>query len=193
MKLSLGTRKMRLARQWTLAAGIAGGILLSVGAIGCGQKGGAARPAGATTTEKRDASFALPLKQQVRWTYTGDPVPALRQKPAYLLKTIGFAKSSTSVDGEASAVIRDLAASMQERPRIRVLFLGLTDRGPEALNAEDLGLKRARSAREALVAQGIVKDRTEAATFGSSVATGDPSDAVSQEKDRRVEVWLIEE
>jgi outer membrane protein OmpA-like peptidoglycan-associated protein len=82
---------------------------------------------------------------------------------------------------------------MQSRPKIRVLFLGLTDSGPEKLNDEDLGLKRATAARETLIGLGVAKERTERATFGCRAATGDPSDPIAQEKDRRVEVWLIEE
>lgn len=191
MKLSPGAKSTRIQR--TLAAGLACSAVLLAGVLACGGKATSGRPAGPTSGEKRDQSFAVPLKQQVRWAYTAEPTPAPTKKPAYLLKTIGFAKGSLTVDGEASAVLRDVVALMQARPKMRVLFLGLTDKGPENVNADDLGAKRARSARDYVVGQGVAKERTEGATLGSKAATGDPSDAVAQEKDRRVEVWLIEE
>lgn len=191
MKLSPDTKSTGIPRRF--AAGLALAVVLLAGLLACAGKTKSARPGGPTSAEKRDQSFALPLRDQVRWSYAVEPTPPPTKKPAYLLKTIGFAKGSVTVDGEAAAVLRDLAGQMKERPKMRVLFLGLTDKGSENLNAEDLGMKRGRAAREFVIAQGIAKDRTELATLGSRAATGDPSDAVAQEKDRRAEAWLLEE
>ncbi len=171
---------------------LAAAVLLAA-PLACARKAGTPASPRSRAAQDYDSSFLLPRAQQVRWAYEGDTNPALAKKPSYLWKTIGFAAGSTTLDREAMSVEQDIAKVMQERPRIRVLFLGLTDQGTEKLNDMNLGLQRASAARDFVIKAGVARDRTEMATLGSRYAGGDPSDPVAQEKDRRVEIWLIEE
>ena len=78
-------------------------------------------------------------------------------------------------------------------PRCASCVLGLADAYGEKLNAENLGLLRARAAREFLVSQGIAKERMEMATIGATAAVAKPDEKIAQSLDRRVEIWLLEE
>lgn len=173
--------------------GLAAVALALAGPISCGGRKVQTAGEGQTAVQSQNQNFVVPLREQRRWNYEIDPTPALARKPAYLLKTIGFPSLGAGLDNQANAVLRDVATLMKDRPKVRVLFLGLTDRGSENVNSDLLGANRAKTARDFVTGQGIERARTEMATFGSRVALGDPRDKVSQEKDRRVEVWLIEE
>ncbi len=61
------------------------------------------------------------------------------------------------------------------------------------LNAENAGLRHSRAARDALVSHGIAGDRLKMATFGAELAGAEAIEPVGQERDRRVEIWLIRE
>jgi outer membrane protein OmpA-like peptidoglycan-associated protein len=162
--------------------------------LACGPKT-AKRPPSTTRMSgeaQRDQAFLVPLKQQQRWAY-GETKPALSSKPAYLLRSINFEENGSSLDAEASGVCRDFAKVMAEKPKVRILLLGLADAYGEKLNAENLGLLRARATREFLGQQGVAKDRMEMATIGSAGAVAKPDEKIAQSLDRRVEIWLIEE
>lgn len=174
------------------ALGLAALLLALAGPISCGGRK-AQSSGGDGLSNQQSQGFIVPLREQRRWAYEIDPTPALEKKPAYLLKTIGFPSLGSSLDNEALAVLRDVATMMKERERVKVLFLGLTDQGTEKVNSDNLGLNRAKASRDFVAEQGVEKTRTTMATFGARAARGDPRDPVAQEKDRRVEIWLIEE
>lgn len=176
------------------AAALAVTALALAGPLACGPKAAKApaSPPRLSAEAQRDQAFLLPVKQQQRWTY-GEAKPAPSRTPAYLLRSFNFEENGSTLDAEATGVCRDFAKIMAERPKVRVLLLGLTDAYGEKLNAENLGLLRARAAREFLVQQGVAKDRTEMATIGAMGAVAQPEEKIAQTRDRRVEIWLMEE
>jgi outer membrane protein OmpA-like peptidoglycan-associated protein len=176
------------------AFALAATALALAGPLACGPKTAKVPPAPPrlTAEAQRDQAFLLPVKQQKRWEY-GEARPAPSKMPAYLLRSFTFAENSSTLNAEATGVCRDFAKIMAEKPKVRVLLLGLTDAYGEKLNAENLGLLRARAAREILVQQGVAKDRTEMATIGATGAVAQPEEKIAQTRDRRVEIWLMEE
>jgi outer membrane protein OmpA-like peptidoglycan-associated protein len=168
--------------------------LVLTGSLACGPKSAKAPPSPSrlTAAAQRDQAFLLPVKQQQRWTY-GEAKPAPSKTPVYLLRSFTFAEGGSALDAEATGVCRDFAKVMAEKPKVRILVLGLTDAYGEKLNADNLGLLRARAAREFLVQQGVAKERMEMATIGATGAVAKPEEKIAQTRDRRVEIWLMEE
>ncbi len=144
-----------------------------------------------TLTTEGSGPYLIPLAEQRRWSYTAMPTPEPSSKPNYLLRSVGFKKSSTSLDPEAASTLRDLATVLKEKAKIHVVCIGLTDGGPEKVNSDNVGLGRAQAARQALVAAGVAKDRIETATFGASQSKS--TDPIGQELERVCEVWLLSE
>jgi outer membrane protein OmpA-like peptidoglycan-associated protein len=176
------------------AAALAATAFALAGPLACGPKAKKAPPRTSMVSAEaqRDQAFLLPVKQQQRWAY-GEAKPAPSKTPAYLLRSFNFEENGSTLDAEATGVCRDFAKVMAEKPRVRVLVLGLTDAYGEKLNAENLGLLRARATREFLVQQGVAKDRMEMATIGATGAVAKPEEKIAQTRDRRVEIWLMEE
>ncbi len=190
MKLPWNPRPGRFA----IAIALAATALILAAPLACGPKyKKPERPPSLRSAEAlRDQQFLLPLKEQKRWEY-GETKPPLPKKPAYLLRSFNFAENGSTLDAEASGVCRDFAKIMVEKPKVRVLLLGLADAYAEKENAENLGLLRARAARDFLVQQGVAKDRMEMATIGAAAAAAQPEEKIAQSFDRRVEIWLMEE
>jgi outer membrane protein OmpA-like peptidoglycan-associated protein len=168
--------------------------LALAGPLACGPKVAKTPPhtSMVSAEAQRDQAFLLPVKQQQRWAY-GQATPAPPKTPAYLLRSINFAENGSDLDAEASGVCIDFAKIMVEKPKVRVLLLGLTDAYGEKLNAENLGLLRAHATRDFLIGQGIAKDRIEMATIGAAAAVAKPEEKIAQTLDRRVEIWLMDE
>jgi outer membrane protein OmpA-like peptidoglycan-associated protein len=176
-----------------VAAALASAALILAAPLACGPKTAKARPSPRMTAEaQRDQGFLVPLKQQQRWTY-GEAKPKLSRTPAYLLRSINFEENGSTLDAEAQGVCIDLAKLLVAKPSTRVLVLGLADAYGEKVNAENLGLLRAKATREFLATQGVTRDRTEMATIGSAAAVAKPDEKIAQSLDRRVEIWLMEE
>ena len=184
----------RLSLGWVaiLAAGM---VLISlVAPLSCTKKGTQARPsADGTTSLHGSAQFVLPVEKQERWLYPVMPKPEPSKKPAYLLRSYGFAKDSGELNDEAQGVTRELAQVLKEKPSVRVLVVSLCDGVGEKVNAENLGLIRAKAARNALIQAGVERERCEMATFGALQAKATAEEPLAQERDRRVEIWLLEE
>jgi outer membrane protein OmpA-like peptidoglycan-associated protein len=176
------------------AVALAATALTLAGPLACGPKAAKTPPhtSMASAEAQRNQAVLLPESQQQRWKY-GEAKPALSKTPAYLLRSINFAESGSTLDAEASGVCVDFAKIMVEKPKVRVLLLGLADAYGEKQSAEDLGLRRAQATRDFLVQQGIAKDRLETATIGAAAATAKPDEKIAQTLDRRVEIWLLEE
>jgi outer membrane protein OmpA-like peptidoglycan-associated protein len=181
-------------RLTAFAFALAAAALALAGPLACGPKTAKAPPSPPrlTAEAQRDQAFLLPVKQQQRWKY-GEARPAPPKTPAYLLRSFTVAENNSTLNAEATGVCRDFAKIMAEKPKVRVLLLGLTDAYGEKLNADNLGLLRARAARDILVQQGVARDRTDIATIGAAGAVAQPEETIAQARDRRVEIWLMEE
>lgn len=189
--------KLPLNSRWCTAlaaVALAVTVLVLAGPLACGPKTAKVRPPTSmgSAEAQRDQAFLLPVKEQKRWIYA-EVKPAPTKTPAYLLRSFNFGENGSSLDAEATGVCRDFAKVMVEKPKVRVLLLGLADAFGEKLNAENLGLLRAKAARDFLVQQGIGKERMEMATIGSAAAVAQPDEKIAQSLDRRVEIWLMEE
>jgi outer membrane protein OmpA-like peptidoglycan-associated protein len=173
---------------------LAAATIILAGPLACGSKTKQVKPSGPVQTgeSQRDAGFIIPLKQQVRWHY-GEANPAPSRKPSYLLRSFNFAENGTSLDAEATGVLRDFAKIMAEKPKVRIYVLGLADAYGEKLNADNLGLHRAKVAREFLTSAGVNRERMEMGTIGSAGAVAKEDEKIAMSLDRRVELWLLEE
>lgn len=187
--LQLGALFALLAATSALDFGCAG---KSTGTRASNQPPAAAAPkTDAALTTEGSGPYLVPLAEQRRWSYSALPTPAPSSKPNYLLRSVGFAKSSSTLDNEGRGTLKGLAEVLQEKTKIRVLCLGLADGGPEKVNAENVATGRAQAARQALISAGVSKDRIETAIFGASQAQA--QDPIGQELERVVEVWLLTE
>lgn len=174
------------------------GLCAWLGSVSCASQKAARTEAPAEKPSAPEAlrgegAYLIPPADQRRWDYPAMPQPAPRVKPNYLLKSFLFPQAGSSLDTEAQAVLKDLAAVLQEKPAIQVLVVGFCDAYPEKVNAENLGMARAQNTRKFLVDQGVARSRIEAATFGSTLAKAPQDEPVGQKQDRRVEIWLVSE
>jgi outer membrane protein OmpA-like peptidoglycan-associated protein len=193
LKLPQKSRRNSLLGISLGAVALAAAALVLAGSLACGPKTAKAPPSPRITAEaQRDQAFLVPLKQQQRWNYAAaKPKPS--RTPSYLLRSINFEENGSTLDGEAQGVCRDFAKVMAEKPEVRILVLGLADAYGEKVNAENLGLLRAKATREFLAAQGVAKDRMEMGTIGATGAVAKPDEKIAQSLDRRVEIWLMAE
>lgn len=126
-------------------------------------------------------------EQQIQ-TLFGD---ALRVQPAparsYLLY---YDTGSSGLGAEERAVLMQVLSEVERRPEPRVAIIGHTDRvGPAAVNAA-LGLQRAQTVRDALVAGGIAPPLITLRSHGEGDALVPTADEVSESRNRRVEVMV---
>jgi outer membrane protein OmpA-like peptidoglycan-associated protein len=131
--------------------------------------------------------------RQIRWEYSAMPTPAPGSQPKYLLKSYRCEKGSSALNNESRGSLGLLVQELKAKPSARVVCVGLTDGQAESVNAQNLGMSRAQTAKEYLINQGIAKDRIETASFAATQATAGPDEAIGQAEERRVEVWLISE
>ncbi len=175
--------------------------LLAAGAVSCGKTGRQDKTVpdapGAARQEEislhGEGPNVLPAADRTAWGYEPAPTPDPGVEPAYLLRSFAFEKGSHAINKEGQGVLKELAQVMKKRPQVELLILSFCDKVSENVNAVNLGLHRSREARDALVSHGVTRDRLKIATFGATQAKADIHEPVGQERDRRVEIWLIRE
>jgi len=97
---------------------------------------------------------------------------------------------SDRVRGDASANLRNLAASLDEYPNTNLLIVGHTDSdGPSEYN-EDLSSRRARAAADYLLSRGVDRDRVRTAGRGEREPVAGNDSETGRERNRRVEVAI---
>ena len=98
---------------------------------------------------------------------------------------------SDRVRGDASANLRNLAASLDQYPNTDLLIVGHTDAdGPSGYN-EDLSDRRARAAADYLVAQGVARRRLRTAGRGEYEPVASNDSESGRVRNRRVEVAIF--
>lgn len=98
---------------------------------------------------------------------------------------------SDRVRGDASANLRNLAASLEQYPNTDLLIVGHTDAdGASSYNA-DLSDRRARAAADYLVAQGVARRRLRTAGRGEDEPVASNASESGRERNRRVEVAIF--
>ncbi len=192
---------MRRSTPFLTAACMVLALLVAAGVVSCSRSERQTRtrpdaPGAVQHGEKSlhgEGPHVLEPGDRIVWNYESTPTPDPGIEPSYLLRSFVFERGSYSLNAEARGVLKELAGLMEERPQVELLLLSFCDKATENVNAANLGLQRSRAARDALVSHGIARDRMKMATFGAALARADANEPVGQERDRRVEVWLITE
>lgn len=98
---------------------------------------------------------------------------------------------SDRVRGDASANLRNLAASLDQYPNTDLLIVGHTDADGAASYNADLSDRRARAAADYLVAQGVARRRLRTVGRGEDEPVASNSSESGRERNRRVEVAIF--
>lgn len=194
-------------REWTyprlaLVVFVVVGIASAASLAGCSKSGSSSTPStdpgsGRTmdpgSMHGTGGTFLIDPNEQIRWTYETMPNPAPQSRPNYLLKSYICEKGSANLGPEARGALGELVETLKARPEVTVLIVGHCDSNAEKVNAENLGMNRAQTARRFLTDRGVAKSRILASTYGSSQAQAPPSETIGQRLDRKVEIWLVSE
>jgi len=105
---------------------------------------------------------------------------------------IRIATAKDVIKPESLGSLDELAALMAKKPNWRLKISGHTDnQGDKAKNLK-LSEKRAKAVQNYLVGKGIAADRFKAEWFGSKKPIADNKTEAGRQKNRRVEMLIIE-
>ncbi|QEC51817.1 OmpA family protein [Anseongella ginsenosidimutans] len=102
-----------------------------------------------------------------------------------------FAVNASSLSSPAQEYLEKLAGVLQRHPAGRILIEGHTDITGTTDYNKTLSEKRAESVKTYLVNQGIVPDRINTAGYGEARPVATNSTPQGQEKNRRVELFIM--
>jgi len=103
-----------------------------------------------------------------------------------------FATAKDIIKQESYASLDELAALMAKKPNWRLKISGHTDnQGGKATNMK-LSEKRAKAVQKYLVSKGIAADRFKVEWFGQTKPIADNKTEAGRQKNRRVEMLIIE-
>ncbi len=103
-----------------------------------------------------------------------------------------FATAKDIIKTESLASLDELAALMKKKPNWRLKISGHTDnQGKPATNLK-LSEKRAKAVQNYLISKGIAADKFKAEWFGSKKPIADNKTEAGRQKNRRVEMLIIE-
>jgi peptidoglycan-associated lipoprotein len=108
------------------------------------------------------------------------------------LQTVHFAFDSSTLDGEAKAVLKSNAAIMKDKTSLKVQIEGHTDeRGGIQYNVA-LGERRANSARSYMIDQGVPADRLTTVSYGKEKPIAQGHDESAWAQNRRANFRITE-
>ncbi|PAX08080.1 OmpA family protein [Sphingomonas lenta] len=152
-----------------------------------------------TTTTTSSGSVNLPggtvlavtpggLNEQVAGFLAGtDPTPSR----AFQFDRLNFDTSRSEIRPQDQEDLNQMAQILKAYPNARIRVVGYADaRGSDPAN-QQLGLSRANSVRQALVAQGIQENRIETASGGEQDPVDTNATAQGQAENRRTEVVIV--
>jgi outer membrane protein OmpA-like peptidoglycan-associated protein len=120
----------------------------------------------------------------------------LRQTDRGVVVTLGdvlFAVGETQLQPAARSNLQDVVELLQSEPDKRIRIEGHTDAsGPAAVN-QRISLERAEAVRDTLVAMGIAADRINAIGMGEDFPIASNDDAEGRNRNRRVDVILLDD
>jgi outer membrane protein OmpA-like peptidoglycan-associated protein len=93
----------------------------------------------------------------------------------------------------AQRAIDKLAEFLQDNPERKVLIEGHTDNIGSVTYNIDLSLRRAQAVKNALIAKGIEESRLLAHGYGETYPVASNKDAAGRQRNRRVEIIILEE
>ena len=127
---------------------------------------------------------------------TEDIAVKLDQKEAEVLKkafnNLEFASAKDIIKEGSFASLDELAGLMAKKPNWRLKISGHTDNTGDAVANLKLSEKRAEAVKKYLVSKGIAADRFKVEWFGSTRAIADNNSEEGRQKNRRVEMLIIE-
>lgn len=150
------------------------------------------RPPVTVPLAPRDVLVAKPepqLKEQSAAPPASEPAlpsaPATRSFPHLL-----FAMKATSISPAADRILRQVAATLKQEPRLHVVLGGHTDDlGTPAFN-DVLSLQRARQCGKSLERYGVEPERIETHGFGATRPLDGSRSLPARARNRRVEIDL---
>ena len=108
-------------------------------------------------------------------------------------RPIEFATASAIVDEDSKDLLDSLLSSSRDCSDIRFEIAGHSDsRGPETYNM-DLGKQRARAVSDYLESRGMEPGRLSVKSYGESRPLADNSTPEGRSRNRRVEIYFMEE
>jgi outer membrane protein OmpA-like peptidoglycan-associated protein len=120
----------------------------------------------------------------------------LNKEEAEVLKkafnNLEFATAKDVIKPESFASLDELAALMAKKPSWRLKISGHTDNQGKAATNLKLSEKRAKAIQNYLVSKGIAADRFKVEWFGSKKPIADNKTEAGRQKNRRVEMLIIE-
>ncbi len=120
----------------------------------------------------------------------------LRQTDRGVVVTLGdvlFAVGETQLQPSARDNLQDVVELLQSEPDKRIRIEGHTDAsGPAAVN-QRISFERAEAVRDTLVAMGIAADRVQAIGMGEDFPIASNDDAEGRNRNRRVDVILLDD
>jgi outer membrane protein OmpA-like peptidoglycan-associated protein len=120
----------------------------------------------------------------------------LNQEEAEVLKkafdNLEFATAKDVIKQESLSSLDELAGLMAKKPNWRLKISGHTDNQGKAVTNMKLSEKRAKAVMNYLVSKGIAADRFKVEWFGSKKPIADNKTEAGRQKNRRVEMLIIE-
>lgn len=141
-------------------------------------------------------AYLKPDVNTLKTTETTDVAIKLDQKEAEVLKkafnNLEFATAKDIIKEGSYASLDELAGLMAKKPNWRLKISGHTDNKGDAVANLKLSEKRAEAIKKYLVSKGIAADRFKVEWFGSSKPIADNKTEEGRQKNRRVEMMIIE-
>jgi outer membrane protein OmpA-like peptidoglycan-associated protein len=103
-----------------------------------------------------------------------------------------FATAKDVIKPESFSSLDELAALLAKKPEWRLKISGHTDNQGKAATNLKLSEKRAKAIQNYLISKGIAKDRFKVEWFGSKKPIADNKTEAGRQKNRRVEMLIIE-
>ncbi len=113
-------------------------------------------------------------------------------KKSYVLEGVIFVTSSDAITESSKSTLDKVADTMIKNDDVNVEVAGYTDDRGESDFNQDLSQKRAEAVRAYLESSGVAANRMTAKGYGEDTPIADNSTAAGREKNRRVELHIIE-
>ena len=116
----------------------------------------------------------------------------LRINTVYLLIGVNFDTGSADIKPSSYESMARTIDYLKRNPDLKVLVAGHTDDVGETASNLQLSQKRAEAVRQYFIEQGVDPDQVEARGFGESEPVADNTSRGGREKNRRVELRILQ-
>ena len=156
------------------------------------QPGTSAQPSGPVPTTQNTTSTSTSPSTSPSSSPSPSPSPTPTPSPAPVpsLEPIFFDGGSTELRADAGPRIDELARILIDRPELVVRLIGHTDNGLTMDQRDAIGLARAQTVADALIARGVAGERIAVENRGDREPLGDNATQQGLELNRRVQIVL---